>query len=66
MSTILDYRQQFYERHYDIRVICERNESVKSMTNKVIGAVNRYLTEKGTVHVISQFGLSVEQIGLQA
>ena len=49
MESILKYRKQFYERHYDIRLICEEDESVDSMTRKAVAAVKRYPTDKGTV-----------------
>ena len=35
MAQILDYRQEFYERWYDVRVIVEDDESVKSIAKKV-------------------------------
>ena len=39
MADILKYRQQFYEKWYDTRVICERNESPESIAGKVLTQV---------------------------
>lgn len=47
MAAILEYRQQFYERNYDLRVICERNEPPLSVTGKVIDAIRNHISEKG-------------------
>ena len=35
MSQILDYRQEFYERWYDVRVIVEEGETPESIAKKV-------------------------------
>ncbi|XP_078677756.1 threonine synthase-like 1 [Branchiostoma floridae x Branchiostoma belcheri] len=35
MADILRYRQQFYERQYDIRVLCGNNESAEDIARKV-------------------------------
>ena len=35
MAEILEYRQQFYEGNYDVRVICEEDESAESIAEKV-------------------------------
>ncbi|KAL4225963.1 Threonine synthase-like 1 [Mactra antiquata] len=40
MSEILKYRQQFYERWYDARVICERNEDPTSVAEKVLNKLS--------------------------
>ena len=42
MSDVLQYRQQFYERWYDLRVICERGETVDSIADKITRAVRRF------------------------
>ena len=49
MADILKYRQQFYERHYDIRVICEANEPVHSVVNKVVAELQWYNGYRGFV-----------------
>ena len=35
MAEILEYRQQFYETNYDIRIICEENENPASVAKKI-------------------------------
>ena len=35
-EEIIDYRQQFYVQNYDIRILCEQNESPKSVAEKVV------------------------------
>lgn len=35
MSDILEYRQDFYERWYDLRIICEDGETQESVAQKV-------------------------------
>ena len=42
MSEILAYRQQFYERKYDVRVICESGETQESIAGKVVEAFGRF------------------------
>ncbi|KAK7102950.1 threonine synthase-like 1 [Littorina saxatilis] len=49
MSQILDYRQEFYERWYDIRVIVEENEEVESIATKVSKAVDQFSNAEGFV-----------------
>ena len=36
MKDILPYRQQFYEGNYDLRIVCEKEESPESITKKII------------------------------
>lgn len=36
MSEILQYRKQFYESSYDIRITCARGDSAEEITNKVL------------------------------
>ena len=36
MSEILQYRKQFYEAGYDIRVTCARGDSAQEIANKVL------------------------------
>mgnify|MGYP001799654973 FL=1 len=47
MDTILSYRQQFYERSYDLRIICPRNETVEKTAKRIVKALNRWGPEKG-------------------
>ncbi|CAL4072941.1 unnamed protein product [Meganyctiphanes norvegica] len=41
MKDLLNYRQQFYEKFYDIRILCESNESQNMICDKVITEVDR-------------------------
>ena len=34
-QDIIEYRQQFYGRNYDVRVICEKGEAPCSIANKI-------------------------------
>ena len=49
MASILKFRQQFYEKWYDTRIICERNESAESIAEKVLKFLNRRETQSGYV-----------------
>jgi hypothetical protein len=49
MADILQYRQQFYEKWYDTRVICERNESPESIAGKVLSQVQNIQAKHGYV-----------------
>lgn len=49
MSDILQYRQQFYENYYDIRVICQAGESLESVANKITDALHAYDMDSGCV-----------------
>ncbi|XP_072181603.1 threonine synthase-like 1 [Diadema setosum] len=42
MSEILAYRQQFYERCYDLRVTCEAKETQESIANKIIRVLDAH------------------------
>ena len=47
MMDILQYRQQFYEGNYDIRIIVEPNESPES-TVRIVKALEEMQNPKGT------------------
>ena len=49
MEDILQYRQQFYENNYDIRIIIEENESPESIVDKVKNAVSDYQQPRGFI-----------------
>ncbi|KAL8595203.1 hypothetical protein ACOMHN_043356 [Nucella lapillus] len=49
MAQILDYRQEFYERWYDLRVIVEDGESPESIADKVSEAVAHFSQDEGFV-----------------
>ena len=36
MSEILQYRKQFYESSYDVRVVCAKGDSIEEITNKTL------------------------------
>lgn len=42
MREILLYRKQFYEKWFDVRVLCGTGESVERVVEKVLKAVDRY------------------------
>lgn len=42
IADVLKYRQQFYEKAYDIRILCERYESVESVAAKVMEAIENF------------------------
>ncbi|XP_052781075.1 threonine synthase-like 1 [Mya arenaria] len=44
MEEILKFRQQFYEKWYDTRIICERNESPESVADKIMSHMERSST----------------------
>ena len=47
MMDILQYRQQFYEGNYDIRIIVEPNEPPESITVKIVKALEEMQNPKG-------------------
>ena len=47
MMDILQYRQQFYEGNYDIRIIVEPNESPESITVRIVKALEEMQNTKG-------------------
>ena len=48
MMDILQYRQQFYEGNYDIRIIVEPNEPPESITVRIVKALEEMQNPKGT------------------
>ncbi|XP_033842104.1 threonine synthase-like 1 [Periophthalmus magnuspinnatus] len=42
MKNILRYRKQFYEKWFDIRVLCGRGETVLEVADKVLNVLERY------------------------
>lgn len=42
MAEILNFRQQFYERWYEERIICERLESPEHVADKVLSCIAKY------------------------
>ncbi|KAH3820725.1 threonine synthase-like 1 [Dreissena polymorpha] len=46
MAEILDFRQQFYERWYDERIICERLESPENVADKVLACIAKLQNPK--------------------
>ena len=47
MSEILQYRKQFYESSYDIRVICARGDSAKEISDKVMAKLKETTHNEG-------------------
>ncbi|KAL3853686.1 hypothetical protein ACJMK2_017209 [Sinanodonta woodiana] len=54
MEDILQYRQQFYEKFYDIRILCEEYETPESVADKVIQSLAVFKDNKGFVSTRSQ------------
>ena len=48
MADILQYRQQFYEGNYDIRILAETNESPRSIVMKILKALDEMQNPKGS------------------
>lgn len=49
MSSILDYRQQFYEKSYDVRILCRENVTVDEICDKIIEKVGELKSDVGFV-----------------
>ena len=49
MADILAYRQQFYEKSYDVRVTCTRNEDPQSVADKVVSKLNYTMNNPGYI-----------------
>lgn len=49
MLDILKFRQTFYEKVYDIRIICEPNESQESIAEKIVEQIKDYRSYSGYV-----------------
>jgi len=47
MSEILQYRKQFYESSYDVRVVCARGDSIEEIANKTVKKAARVNTSQG-------------------
>lgn len=35
-AEIINYRQQFYVHNYDVRILCEKSETPKSIAKKIV------------------------------
>ncbi|XP_077979158.1 threonine synthase-like 1 [Glandiceps talaboti] len=58
MEDILKYRLQFYERWYDVRVICSKNENLDSIVRKVLKAVQNNRNKSGHISTRSLPGVT--------
>lgn len=47
MSEILQYRKQFYESSYDVRVVCARGDSIEEIANKTVKRLQELKHLKG-------------------
>lgn len=47
MSEILQYRKQFYESSYDVRVICAKGDSIEEIAGKVRKCLAELSTDQG-------------------
>ncbi|MBN3302670.1 THNS1 protein, partial [Amia calva] len=57
MREILRYRQQFYEKWYDTRVLCGAGETVDEMVEKVLKALQRYQDSESETFVSTRSNL---------
>ncbi|XP_071083037.1 threonine synthase-like 1 [Haliotis cracherodii] len=49
MEEILKYRRQFYEKHYDVRIVCDEGETPESVANKIKTKFDSFVNDKGYV-----------------
>ncbi|XP_067683799.1 threonine synthase-like 1 [Haliotis asinina] len=49
MEEILKYRRQFYEKHYDVRIVCEDEETPESIASKIKTKFDSFVNDKGYV-----------------
>ena len=63
MSEILQYRKQFYEAGYDIRVTCARGDSAEEITNKVIERLKESRNDEGFTSTREKQSHSEESTG---
>ena len=49
MSEILQYRKQFYESSYDVRVSCARGDSAEEIANKTLKTLKETQDELGFI-----------------
>lgn len=47
MSEILQYRKQFYETNYDVRVICAKGDSIERIANRVLERLKELTHNEG-------------------
>ncbi|KAL9960383.1 hypothetical protein ACROYT_G033834 [Oculina patagonica] len=47
MSEILQYRKQFYESSYDVRVVCTKGDSIEEIANKTQERLKELRRDKG-------------------
>ncbi|XP_070558569.1 threonine synthase-like 1 isoform X2 [Ptychodera flava] len=64
MADILKYRQQFYEKSYDIRVICAENDSLESIADKIMKALERFDDRQGYVSSRNSKNAESDQMNL--
>lgn len=51
MRDILHYRKEFYEKWFDVRVLCGRGDTVEEVVEKVLKAVERYQNHAAETYV---------------
>lgn len=51
MRDILHYRKQFYEKWFDVRVLCGRGDTAEEVAEKVVKAVERYQNHAAETYV---------------
>lgn len=58
MRDILLYREQFYEKWLDVRVLCGTGDTVEEVAEKVLKAVERFQNHAGETYVSTRGGCS--------
>ena len=63
MSEILQYRKQFYESSYDVRVSCARGDSAEEIATKTLKTLQETQDEKGFISTREQHAETDERPG---
>ena len=63
MSEILQYRKQFYESSYDVRVSCGRGDSAEEIANKTLKTLKETQDEIGFISTREEHAETDERPG---
>ncbi|XP_067025308.1 threonine synthase-like 1 isoform X2 [Acropora muricata] len=63
MSEILQYRKQFYESSYDVRVSCARGDSAEEIANKTLKTLKETQDEIGFISTREEHAETAERPG---
>ena len=63
MSEILQYRKQFYESNYDMRITCARGDSAEEIASKVVQRLKEDKNDEGFISTREEHAKTDERPG---